>query len=73
MRRVGLVFLAIGLPGFLLASGERLRREAPETVARAASPPEESRIREPRETWRWLFVGVAVMGIVFTVFPGKKT
>jgi len=72
VRRVGLVFLAIGLSGFLLASGERLRGEAPETVARVA-PQEESRIREPWETWRWLFVGVAVMGIVFTVFPGKKT
>jgi hypothetical protein len=71
VRRVGLVFLAIGLSGFLLASGGRLRREAPEAVAQAASP-QEDRTRA-WETWRWLFVGVAVMGIVFTVFPGKKT
>jgi len=71
VRRVGLVFLAIGLAGFLLASGQSLRRDAPEAVA--SSPQNEFRIGEAWETWRWLFVGVAVMGIVFTVFPGKKT
>jgi hypothetical protein len=71
VRRVGLVFLAIGLSGFLLASGARARGETPEAAALAGSP--QDRIREAWETWRWLFVGVAVMGVVFTVFPGKKT
>ena len=73
MRRVGLVFLAIGLSGFLLASGQRVRRETPQAVALAASPQKEDGIPEAWETWRWLFVGVAVMGVVFTVSPGKKT
>jgi hypothetical protein len=52
MRRVGLVCLALGLAGFLLASGARDARPGWETA-------------------RWLFVGVAVTGFVFTVLPGK--
>ncbi len=53
MRRVGLVFLALGLAGFLLASH----------VATV-----------PGGGWddvRWAMVGVAVMGLVFIVLPGK--
>ena len=53
MRRVGLVFLAVGLAGFLAGSGTH------------------ARYPEARETARWMFVGVAVMGVVFTVLPGK--
>ena len=53
MRRVGLVFLAIGLGGFLLAS-----QSFPNYP-------------EAWETARWMFAGVAVMGLVFTIFPGK--
>ena len=53
MRRVGLVFLAIGLGGFLLAS---------------QSFPT---YQDAWETARWMCMGVAVMGVVFTVFPGK--
>ena len=53
MRRVGLVFLALGLAGFLLASGTRARHA------------------DAWETARWMFAGVAVMGVVFTVLPGK--
>jgi hypothetical protein len=54
MRRAGLVFLAVGLTGFLVATGVH----APHADAWEAA--------------RWMFVGVAVMGVVFTVFPGKQ-
>lgn len=54
MRRVGLVFLAVGVAGFLIASGVH------------GSHP------EVWETARWMLLGVAVMGVVFTVFPGKS-
>jgi hypothetical protein len=53
MRRVGIVFVLIGLAGFLLAS-------------HAATV--------PGRGWddvRWAMVGVAVMGVVFVVLPGK--
>ena len=54
MRRVGLVFLAIGLGGFLLAS---------QTFPS---------YQDAWETARWMLAGVAVMGVVFTIFPGKR-
>ena len=53
MRRVGLVFLVLGLTGFLFAS-------------RAAT------IRgRGWDDARWVLLGVAVMGVVFVVLPGK--
>src|SRR5262249_53382281 len=52
MRRVGLVVLAIGLTGFLIASGVHTRSA------------------EAWETARWLLLGVAVTGLVFTILPG---
>ncbi|HEY1433843.1 MAG TPA: hypothetical protein VGG65_00630 [Thermoanaerobaculia bacterium] len=54
MRRPGLVFLAVGLVGFLIASG-----------VHSTHP-------EVWQTARWMLMGVAVMGVVFTVFPGKR-
>lgn len=53
MRRVGLVFLAIGLGGFLLASRSY------------------ASYQDAWETARWMFAGVVVMGVVFTILPGK--
>lgn len=52
MRRVGLVFLGIGLAGFLIV-----------TSAAGSHPTWESA--------RWLLLGVAVMGLVFVILPGK--
>ncbi len=57
MRRVGLIFLAVGLAGFLFATSQRARHPAVEAW----------------ETGRWLFVGMAVMGVVFTVVPGPRS
>jgi hypothetical protein len=54
VRRVGLVFLAIGLGGVLLAS-----QKFPS-------------YQDAWETARWMFAGVAVMGLVFTIFPGPR-
>ncbi len=56
MRRVGLIFLAAGLAGFLFASSQH------------ASHPSV----EAWETGRWLLVGMAVMGVVFVVLPGPR-
>jgi hypothetical protein len=72
MRRVGLVLLAIGLAGFLLASARGARYETAEGAVSAAASPQDRRARESWETARWLLAGTAVMGIVFIVLPGKR-
>ncbi len=56
MRRVGLLLLAAGLCGFLFGTAQSAGREG----------------REAWETARWLFVGTAVIGLVFTALPGKR-
>jgi len=56
MRRVGLIFLSAGLAGFLFASSQRAHHPSVEAW----------------ETGRWLFVGMAVMGVVFVVLPGPR-
>ena len=53
MRRVGVVVLALGLVGFLLASGVHAKSPA------------------GWQTARWLLLGVAVTGLVFTILPGR--
>lgn len=53
MRRVGLVFLAVGLAGFLVTSSGRARHA------------------DAWESARWMLLGVAVMGVVFTILPGR--
>ena len=73
MRRIGLVLLAIGLVGFLFASAQKSRSEA--VAATAAGATAESPAAEKLHRWeaaRWLLVGVGVIGVVFTVLPGKQ-
>jgi formate hydrogenlyase subunit 3/multisubunit Na+/H+ antiporter MnhD subunit len=71
MRRVGLVLLAIGIAGFLCASYERGLYERTEGTP-GAPPASERRAREAWEDARWHLVGTAVIGIVFTVLPGRR-
>ncbi len=70
MRRIGLVLLAIGLAGFLFASAQKSHYEA----ARRGRDRLVSRGGELHrwEAARWLLVGVGVIGVVFTVLPGKQ-
>ncbi len=73
MRKVGLVLLAIGLAGFLLASSQRAGYDSVEGSIKATFSSSERGKREGWETARWLLAGVAVIGLVFTVLPGKKS
>ena len=68
MRRIGLVLLAAGLAGFLFATSQKTRYEAP--VPGTGSPKNAAVYRW--ETARWLLVGMGVIGLVFTVLPGKS-
>jgi hypothetical protein len=72
MRRVGLILLAIGLAGFLFASAQRARYEKLGRASSESPSPQERRARDAWETARWLLAGTALMGLVFTVLPGKE-
>ena len=74
MRRAGLILLAIGVAGFLLASSQAARYDRPERTLRAPGrpPAAETRAHAAWESARWLLVGTAVMGVVFTVLPGRR-
>lgn len=74
MRRVGLILLAIGVAGFLLASSQAARWERPERTLRAPDQPPaaETRAHAAWENARWILLGTAVMGVVFTVLPGRR-
>ena len=72
MRRAGLILLALGLAGFLLGSSQRARYESRADSPGSASAQEDRKRSDAWETARWLFVGTAVIGLVFTVLPGKK-
>ena len=69
MRRLGLVLLAAGLAGFLFASAQK-RRYEPAASADASSSSAAAVHRW--ETTRWLLAGMGVIGLVFTVLPGKS-
>ena len=70
MRRIGLILLAIGLAGFLFASARKSHYETGVAGATVSSPAAEGVLRW--EAARWLLVGVGVIGVVFTVLPGKQ-
>ena len=70
MRRVGLVLLVLGLAGFFFATAQKARYE--KTPAEDAAVSRDAPIYQ-WETARWLLAGMGVIGVVFTVLPGKKT
>ena len=72
MRRAGLILLALGLAGFLLGSSQRARYESRAGSADPGMAQEDRKRSEAWETARWLFVGTAVIGLVFAVLPGKS-
>ena len=71
MRRAGLILLAVGLAGFLLASSQRARDDSRAGSSGPEISKEDRQRSDAWETARWLFVGTAVIGLVFTVLPGK--
>jgi hypothetical protein len=70
MRRLGVFLLAAGLAGFLYASAKKAKYESSADPS-FSSPAAEAAYRW--ETARWLIAGTAVIGLVFTILPGKKT
>ena len=73
MRRTGIILLVVGLAGFVLASSRRASYDSFEGGIKAAFSSSERGKKDAWETGRWLSVGVAVMGVVLTILPGKKS
>ena len=69
MRRVALVLLAAGLAGFLYASARQAKYEG---FARDPAVVSTAQAVYRWETARWLIAGMGVIGLVFTVLPGKR-
>ncbi len=72
MRRIGILLLVVGLVGFVIASSQRGSYDSVEGSIKAVFSSNERAKKDAWETGRWIFVGVAVMGLVLTVLPGKK-
>ncbi len=72
MRRIGMILLALGIVGFLLASSRRGGYDSVEGALKSTFSSEERSKKEGWETARWLSLGMAVIGVVFVLLPGKK-
>ena len=73
MRKIGLLLLAIGLAGFLVASSQRGGYESVEGKLKTTFSSEERSKKDFWDTARWLLAGTAVIGLVFVLLPGKKS
>jgi hypothetical protein len=72
MRRLGAIVLALGILGFLVASSRRGSYDSVEGSLKTTFSQSERGKKDFWETARWLSVGVAVVGVVLVVLPGKK-
>ena len=72
MRRIGILMLVIGLVGFVVASSQRGSYNSVEGALKSTFSSDERAKKDAWETGRWVFVGVAVVGLVLTILPGKQ-
>ena len=73
MRKIGLLLLAIGLAGFLVASSQRGGYDSVEGALKSTFSSTERSKKDFWETARWVMAGTAVMGVVFILLPGRKS
>jgi hypothetical protein len=72
MRRMGIALLVLGLLGFVVASSRRGGYDSVEGTLKSTFSSSERSKKEGWETLRWVGVGVAAVGLVLTLMPGKK-
>jgi hypothetical protein len=70
VRRLGVLLLAAALAGFLYASARKVKYESSAGDPSFSSTAAQAVYRW--ETARWLIVGMGVIGLVFTILPGKR-
>lgn len=72
MRRNGLILLAIGVILFLVASSQRKGYDSVEGVLKTTFSKDERGKSNLADTGRWVGLGLAAVGLVLVVIPGKK-
>ena len=72
MRRIGIVLLVLGLVGFVLASSQRSGYNSVEGALKSTFSSSERSKKEGWEVARSVSAGLAVVGLVLTLVPGKK-
>ena len=72
MRRIGIILLVLGLVGFVLASSQRSGYDSVEGALKSTFSSQERSKKEGWEVARWVSVGLAAVGLVLTLVPGKK-
>ena len=72
MRRNGLILLAIGVIVFLVASSQRSGYDSVEGVLKTTFSKNERGKSDLADTARWLGLGIAAVGLVLVVLPGRK-
>jgi hypothetical protein len=72
MRRIGIALLVLGLAGFLIASSQRGGYDSVEGALKTTFSSEERSKKEGWEALRWVGLGLAIVGVVMTIAPGKR-
>jgi hypothetical protein len=72
MRRIGIILLVLGLVGFVLASSQRSGYDSVEGALKSTFSSQERSKKEGWEVARWVSVGLAAVGLILTLVPGKK-
>lgn len=72
MRRIGIALLVIGIACFVLASSRRGGYDSVEGALKTTFSSDERSKKEGWESMRWVGVGLAAVGVVMTLLPGKK-
>jgi hypothetical protein len=72
MKRMGIALLVLGLAAFVVASSQRSGYNSVEGALKSTFSSSERSKKEGWETLRWVGVGVAALGLVLTLMPGKK-
>jgi hypothetical protein len=72
MKRIGVVLLVLGLAGFVWASSKRSGYDSVEGTLKSTFSSSERSKKGGFETARWVSAGIAVVGLVLLVAPGRK-
>jgi hypothetical protein len=72
MRALGIVLLVAGLAGFVLASSRRSGYDSVEGTLKSTFSSSERSKKEGWQTARWIAAGLAAVGLVLVLVPGKR-
>jgi len=73
MKRIGIVLLVLGLIGFVIASSKRSGYNSVEGALKSTFSSSERSQKEGWEVGRWAAAGLAAVGLILVLVPGKKS